>query len=296
METWALLAVGAAFMQNVRSALQKTLTGRVSVLGAAYARFIFAAPWAVLLFIGFSLVRGLGVPDMSASFFLWMPLGGLCQISATLLLLHLFTLRNFAAGNTFMKTETVQAVLIGLVLLGDRVSPAAMTGIVVSLVGVLLLSRTSGLAGGIWSRATGVGLACGAIFALSGVAYRAAGLALEGDGGSFHHAAFTLACVTVLQTVVMTLYMRRRSPGEVGNVLGQWRIALPVGVSGMLASFCWFSAFALISAAHVKAVGQIELLFSYLTSRIVFGEKPGLVETIGMILVAVGIVVLVLNP
>ena len=69
----------------------------------------------------------------------------MAQIGATLLLLHLFSLRNFAVGNTFAKTETVQAVLFGLVLLGDRVGALALAGIVVSLVGLVLLSATPGV-------------------------------------------------------------------------------------------------------------------------------------------------------
>ena len=59
----------------------------------------------------------------------------MAQIAATLLLLHLFTLRNFAVGNTFAKTETVQSILFGLVLLGYCIGVFAAPGILVSLVG-----------------------------------------------------------------------------------------------------------------------------------------------------------------
>ncbi len=294
MEVWVLLAVGAAFMQNVRSALQKTLTGRVSVLGAAYARFVFAAPWAILLVAGISIVGGLALPGVTRAFVGWTAIGGLCQILATLLLLHLFTLRNFAAGNTFAKTETVQAVLIGLVLLGDRVSAAGMAGIMVSLVGVMLLSTQKGVPGGMFNRAAGIGIAAGALFALSGVAYRAAGMALAGGGPFLQRAAFALACVTVFQTLVMTVYMRRRAPGEIMRILRQWRVAAPVGIVGMLGSFGWFAGFALASAAHVKAVGQIELLFSYITAVVVFRERPTTRETAAIVLVVTGILLIVL--
>ena len=39
MELWIPLAIAAAFFQNIRSALQKHLKGRLSTLGAAYVRF-----------------------------------------------------------------------------------------------------------------------------------------------------------------------------------------------------------------------------------------------------------------
>ena len=49
MPLWVAISLAAAFLQNLRTALQKALTPRVGVIGATYARFLFAAPWAVLL-------------------------------------------------------------------------------------------------------------------------------------------------------------------------------------------------------------------------------------------------------
>ena len=48
MELWIPLTIAAAFMQNVRSLLQKQLTGRLSVTGAMATRFLYAAPFAML--------------------------------------------------------------------------------------------------------------------------------------------------------------------------------------------------------------------------------------------------------
>lgn len=293
LELWVALAFAAAFLQNLRSALQKALTPRVGVLGAAYARFLFAAPWAAVAAL--IVATTTGVPGLTVPFAGWALAGALGQIAGTLLLLHLFSLRNFAVGTTFAKTETVQAALFGLVLIGDTIAFLPFLGILVSLVGILALSVTHGFGGGILSRATGIGLASGAAFAVSGVAYRAAGLALAGDAGPFSRAALTLACVTLVQTVLMSLWMRWRAPGRIGAVLRAWRVAAPVGLAGMLASFGWFAAFTLISAAHVKAVGQVELVFSWLTARFAFGERPSLRETLAIALVSCGIVLLVLT-
>jgi hypothetical protein len=129
MPLWVAISLVAAFLQNLRTALQKTLTPRVGVLGATYARFLFAAPWAVLLVAVLVLSGGAALPRLTVAFAAWGLIGAVAQIAATLLLLHLFSLRNFAVGNTFAKTETVQAVLFGLLLLGDRIgrwrSPAS---------------------------------------------------------------------------------------------------------------------------------------------------------------------------
>jgi drug/metabolite transporter (DMT)-like permease len=295
MELWVALSLGAAFLQNLRTALQKALTPRVGVLGATYARFLFAAPWAVLLVAALALAAGAPPPRPTLGFALWAFAGALTQIGGTLLLLHLFALRNFAVGNTFARTETVQAALFGLVLLGDRLAPLALGGILVGLVGLVLLSATRGIGGGVLNRAAGVGLASGAAFAVSAVAYRAASLSLGDAGGFLIRPAFTLACVTLAQTVLMTGYLRLRAPGRVGAVLRAWRVAAPVGAAGMLASLGWFAAFTLATAAQVKAVGQVELLFSWLTAWLAFGERPSARETLGMVLVAGGIVLVVLG-
>ena len=250
------------------------------MIGATYARFLFAAPWAVVLVAGLALRDG-AVPAPTAAFVAWALVGAVAQIGATLLLLHLFSLRNFAVGNTFARTETVQAALFGLVLLGDRVGALAVAGILVSLVGLVLLSATRGFGGGALNRAAAIGLACGAAFAMAGIGYRAASLALA-EGGSFLlRPAFTLAFVTLVQSAMLTVWLWRTGEGGVGAVLKRWRIEALVGVTGMLASLGWFAAFTLVSVAQVKAVGQIELLFSWLTARFAFGERPSGRETAG---------------
>lgn len=294
IETWAALAVGAAFLQNLRTALQRSLTPRVGVIGATYARFLFAAPWAVLL-VAVLAVRDGGLPAPTVGFVVWALIGAVAQIGATLLLLHLFSLRNFAVGNTFARTETVQAAVFGLVLLGDRLGGMAVAGLLVSLVGLVLLSGTRGFGGGILNRAAAIGLACGAAFAMAAIGYRAASLALA-EGGSFLlRPAFTLAFVTLAQSLLLTAWLRWRGEGGVGKVLKEWRIEALVGVTGMLASLGWFAAFTLVSAAQVKAVGQVELFFSWLTARFAFGERPSGRETLAMALVACGIVLVVVG-
>jgi drug/metabolite transporter (DMT)-like permease len=204
--------------------------------------------------------------------------------------LHLFSLRNFAVGNTYAKTETVQAVLFGFLLLGDRVGALAGAGIVVSLVGLVMLS--GGL--GAWNRAAAVGLACGAAFAVAGIGYRAASLALADPGGLLARPAFTLAYVTILQSVLLTGWLWWRG-GGLGAVLREWRIEALVGAAGMLASLGWFTAFTLVTVAQVKAVGQVELVFSWLTARYAFGERPSGRETVAIGLVAGGILLVVMG-
>jgi drug/metabolite transporter (DMT)-like permease len=293
MELWVAFSLASAFLQNLRTALQRSLTLRAGVLGATYARFLYAVPWAVLL-VAALVWSGAPLPRPTTAFAAWGLVGALAQIAATLLLLQVFSLRNFAVGNTFAKTETVQSALLGLVLLGDTIAALPLAGILVSLLGIVLLSGQRGLTGGVFNRAARLGLASGAGFALSGIAYRAAGLALEAEG-LLIRPAFTLACVTLAQALLMGAWLRVSAPQSLAAVLRHWRIAAPIGAAGMLASLGWFAAFTLVPVALVKAVGQVELVFSWLTARFAFGERPSARETLAIGLVSGGILLLILT-
>ena len=300
MELWVPITLAAAFMQNLRSALQKHLKGSLSTSGATFCRFIYAVPLALayvaLLGEGF----GFEWPDPNPRFALFAMVGGVTQITATALLVYLFSLRNFAVGTTYSKTETVQAAVFGLVILGEPVSLAAAIAIGISLVGVMLISVAKSrltlrnLFLGWTGRAAFIGVLSGTFFGLSAVAYRAASLSLGGEG-FLMQAAFTLACVVVFQTAVMAVWIRLREPGELSRVIGCWRVASLVGVSGMLGSAAWFTAMTLENAAYVRAVGQIELVFTFIASYFFFRERSTAPELVGIVSIVAGIVILLLG-
>ena len=59
-------------------------------------------------------------------------------------------------------------------------------------------------------------------------------------------------------------------------------------------SLCWFIAFTLQNAAYVRAVGQVELVFSALVSWLVFRERAGGRELAGIGMLGLSILLLVL--
>ena len=107
-------------------------------------------------------------------------------------------------------------------------------------------------------------------------------------------AGFTLAVVTAFQSLIMAGWMVLREKGEVTRVLASWRVGVLVGLSSMVGSFCWFTAFTLQNAALVKALGQVELLFSYAATLFVFREKVSGREYAGTALILASVLVLVL--
>lgn len=295
MELWIPITIAAAFMQNLRFALQKHLKGRLSTFGVTYARFIWAAPLAVGFVFLLVWWRDAPLPATNGAFFWHAVVGGVTQIIATALLVALFGLRNFAVGVSFSKTETIQTAIIGFIVLGEAAGIGAIAAILISMVGVILISVEPGrlMAGGLMTRSAVIGLASGAFFGVAAVSYRAASLSL--DGGDFlERAAMTLAVVTVIQTAMMTAYLVLREPGEVTRVIKEAKLTALVGFTGMAGSLGWFTAMTLQNAAYVRALGQIELVFTFIASFLIFGERSTRRELAGIALIVLGILLLLI--
>ena len=77
---WIPLTIAAAFLQNVRSALQKHLKGRLGTTGATFVRFGYGFPFAILYLAGLAAFTDLPVPQLNARFIAIVVVGGLAQI------------------------------------------------------------------------------------------------------------------------------------------------------------------------------------------------------------------------
>ena len=295
MELWVWITLAAAAVQTLRFMLQKRLKGLgMSTGGATFSRFVFAAPLAGAGVLVLTLATDRALPALSPGFWVLAVAGGLAQIIATFFTVALFSERSFAVGIAFTKTEAIQIAGFSALLLAEPVSPAGLVAIGVGTLGVLALTRPKGgwAAAGWQPKALGLGVLAGFFFGLSAIGYRAATLAVVSPD-PLMRALVALVCVTAFQTLAMALWLVWREPGELARVAGRWRAVLPVGVTGVLGSAGWFTAFALQNAAYVRSLGQIELVFSILASVLVFRETVRGSEILGMGLLAVSIVMLV---
>lgn len=297
MEAWILISIAAAAFQTLRFMLQKTLAmGTLSPGGATFARFAYAVPFTVGMALAYLTWRGAPIPQLSGWFWAYALTGGLAQILATLCVVLIFATRNFAVGITFKKTETIQTAIVGLIVLGDTVSTAGMTAIIIGLVGVLVLSDPPGGTrkglGRFANKAAGLGLLSGFFFAISAVGYRGATLEIASDD-AFLRAVVSVAVVSLSQSFAMGLWLRFREPGQLSQVWRARRKAIWMGATSMAGSLGWFTAFTLQNAAYVFAVGQIEVIFSMMASVLFFHEKITSREYWGIGLLTASILVLV---
>jgi drug/metabolite transporter (DMT)-like permease len=293
MSLWIWITVFAAFMQNIRFMLQKHLRGvSLTTGGATYSRFLFSSPLVALGILIYLQITGAAWPVLSLKFWLFVCAGGAGQILATACVVALFAERNFAVGIVFKKTEVVQTALIGLIVLGEGISAWGIIAIVIGFAGVVLLSDPPKGGPRLFNKAAGYGLASGALFGVASIGYRGAALQID-SADVFLKAGVALACATAFQTLVMTIYLAAREPGEIKRVAASWRVSSIVGVTSMLGSFGWFTAFALQNAAYVKALGQVELVFTFLASYFIFKERSTKRELIGIGLIVVSVLAII---
>jgi drug/metabolite transporter (DMT)-like permease len=297
---WIPLTIAAAFLQNLRSTLQKQLTSELSAIAATYVRFSFGLPVAALYLAFLTFWSGIALPSPGTEFFAYCLSGGLAQIMGTVLTVALFAYRNFAIGSAYAKTETVQTALFGWLVLGDRLGSGSVAAILVSLIGVMLISATrSALTAKLYissllERPALMGIGAGACFGISAVSYRAASLSL-GRSDFLMPAAFTLLNVMIFQTIIMTAWLAWREPGQLTATARNWKVSALVGVTGAVSSMGWFTAMTIEKAALVRALGQIDLLFAIASSVFLFKENIKRLELTGSALVVGGILLLLLT-
>ncbi|UIJ71389.1 DMT family transporter [Aurantimonas sp. HBX-1] len=295
MPLWIPITIAAAFLQNLRSSLQRQLKGRMGSTGATFARFGFGFPFAVLYLLALHRIGGLAMPAPNPAFLLAVTVGGVAQVLATFLLVYLFAFRNFMVGTAYSKTEPVQAAIFGLILLGETVTWLAFAAILAGAFGVALISVAGRgdvkIGKALFSREAGIGILSGALFGVSAVCFRGASLSLD-DGGVLIRAATTLVFATGIQTLVMLAWMLLRDPLELAAVARAWRPALLVGLVGVTGSAGWFTAMTLEKVAYVRALGQIELVFTFASSVFWFREKIARLELVGCLVIAASLITL----
>jgi drug/metabolite transporter (DMT)-like permease len=295
---WAIFTIIAAFAQTVRNAMQRELTGTLGTAGATHVRFLFGFPFALLFLIGLMAVTGAALPRPSLKFWPWTIDGALFQIGATALMLMAMGERSFVVTIAYIKTEPIQVAIFGLLFLGDAVTWPMMTAILVATAGVIVMStkgisnKTGGMVGGV--KPTLLGLASGGMFALSAIGYRGGILSL-GLPDYMMAATFTLVVGLAMQAAALSLYLWLRQPSVMFALMKAWRPSLFAGFMGALASQFWFLAFALTSAANVRTLALIEVLYAQLIARFSFGQRTTAREAIGMMLVVAGVMLLILT-
>jgi drug/metabolite transporter (DMT)-like permease len=292
--SWIPIVLLAAVAQTVRNASQKNLTATAGTIAATSVRFVFGLPFALAALAVVHALSGAPLPTPNARFLGWVALGALAQLAGTALLLAAMQQRSFVVAVAYSKTEVLQVALFSTVLLGEHVSLLSAVAIVVASVGLWLLSvvpAEPSSRGSLSSSMALLGIGSGAGFALSAVGYRAAAQALGPSPKPWEAGAYGLVWALAIQSLLIGAWLAWRQSQAARTIVREWRTSTLAGAAGALASFGWFTAFALRNAADVRTLALVEVLYGYLVSRRVFDEAITWRELAGIALLVLGIAV-----
>jgi drug/metabolite transporter (DMT)-like permease len=289
---WIVFTVVAAGGQVLRNAMQKELTATLGTVGATHVRFLFGLPFSLLFLTLVLGTTGMPLPELNGAMIVWTVAAALAQIGATALLLAAMQERSFVVTTAYAKTEPVQVAIFGLAFLGDKVTPGQTLAIIVATAGVLIMSwpKTDSTESFSWKPAA-LGIASGALFALAAIGYRGGILAL-GAPSFVVGASTTLVLGLLIQTGVLTTYLLLVDRSVLVAIFKAWRPSLFAGFMGAFASQMWFLAFAIETAARVRTLALVEILFAQVLSRNLFKQSLASRDALGIGLIIVGVVLL----
>lgn len=295
--SWIIISILAALAQTVRTSLQKQLKSSLSNAGITWVRFGFGLPFAVIYFLILNHL-GLEMPDINQPFIINSFLASICQIIGTFLLVSLFSYKNFAVSTLYAKTEVIQTAIIGIIFFGEYLSIFGILAIMLGVFGIFIISLAEGkisfkmLLKSLSHKTAIIGILSGTFFSLS---------ALFIKNSSYHlgletpviSSSTTLLTMTIMQTIILGIYLLSKERDQFSKMHKNLKIISLIGLTSIVGSIGWFTAFALTNVAYVKIVGQIELLFSILITHKIFKEKFNRMEIIGGLLVIFSILILV---
>jgi drug/metabolite transporter (DMT)-like permease len=289
---WAVFTLIAAAAQTARNAMQRELTAALGTVGATHVRFLFGFPFALVFLACVLTATGTALPSPPHAFWPWVLAGAFTQIAATATMLSVMGQRSFVVAYAYIKTEPVHVALFGLLFLGDKISALSGLAILIATAGVIVISPMAKSGEGGDLRSTVVGLVSGALFGLSAIGYRGAILSLQLP--NFVVAAtFTVTVGLIIQAAVLSLYLALRDPKVLHAIARAWRPSLFAGFMGAFASEFWFLAFAITTAANVRTLALVEVLFAQGVTRFIFKQPTTQRELVGIGLVVIGVGLLI---
>ncbi|WP_374398176.1 EamA family transporter [Tabrizicola sp.] len=294
---WIPVTLAAALAQTGRNAAQRGLTERLGTLGATNVRFLFGLPFACA-FLALALwLTGATLPQLTPRALTFTALGAAAQIAATALMLQAMRTQGFGIVTAWLKIEPVLVALTGWAVLGEALTLPMLVAIAVAIAGVLVMTLKPGQGRAMLSglAPAALGLAAGLCFGLSAIGFRGAITALP--EGSFLVRALTILALTLaLQTLALGLYLALRDRPALTGSAKAFLPSLAAGFLGALASAGWFTGFALTTAANVRTLALVEVIFALALARLALGQKATPRQLAGMAVMLAGVGLLLNHP
>ena len=290
---WIAAALIAAAAQTGRNATQASLTKAIGTVGATQVRFLFGLPFAVIFLGLIVLVTGDGIPAIPLRALAFTAMGAGAQIGATALMLLLMKSRSFAVTTAWIKTEPVMVALMAALVLHDPLTVPMIVAIAIATAGVLLMSVKPEVGRAMWREGIPAltGLLAGLLFGISAIGFRG-GITSLPTGDFLIRATTTLVLGLILQSATLALWLAIFNRKALTASLKVWRPSLGAGFLGAFASQFWFIGFSLTSAANIRTLALVEVIFAAGVSRYILRQPISQRQVIGMAIIVAGIALL----
>ncbi len=285
---WIIFTVVASLGQVLRNAMQRSLIETVGLAGATHVRFLYGFPFALAFLAAVAVSVDAHAPPITLAFFGFVVAAASAQVLGTALMLEAMQHRSFVVTTAYLKTEPVQVAISGALVLGDRLSATAWVAILIATLGVILTARKGGRESLLAWRPAALGLLSASFFAIASVGFRGAIRALPTDDFVLAATA-ALAAALGFQAAAMSLYLWIVDRKAMVALMKFWKPSLFAGFLGAASSQFWFLAFALETAAKVRTLALIEVLFAGLISGALLKQALGRNERLGIALIVAGV-------
>jgi drug/metabolite transporter (DMT)-like permease len=297
---WIWASVAAAFFQALRYAGLKVLNQRLSTQVTTYVRILFTLPVLSAYLVGVLWWTGEPLPALSRGLVVYCGIAAIAQFVGTVLVVRLFQLGNFAVATLIIKADVIMTALIGTAFFSEAITPIGWVAIVVTMLGVVVISagrspvsvgEPAAPARGFASAAAPalIGLTSALIYSLSYLFLREGILAIEPTAGTLVRAAYAVLVMAVLSALMVGAYLLVREPRELLRMFSFQRLCWFIGTTSAFGSIGWFIATALTNASYVAAVAQVQIVFALLLSYFYFGERIRALEIAGIAIIVTGL-------
>ena len=288
MESWVLFTLLAVVMQSVRTAGQKKITEKISIQAATLVRFLFGIKFAAIYFAYIYWFYEPIMFEVKTKFFLFGGLASVAQVLATVCLINVLSMKNFAVGTSLAKTEAILTAILGALFFSSTLSFLGYISVFIGSAGLIFASRWEVVIGGTWNfQSLLYGFCAGLGFALASFWIRGASLSLE--VGPIPGAAAVLLYMVVFQTAICLLWVALKEPQQLKLIKQNFNACLFIGFTGVAGSVGWFTAMSLQNPALVRTLGQIEFIISLLITYLYFDERVSRQEYLGIILIGLSV-------
>lgn len=297
---WIAESAAAALFQSLRYAILKELNKQLSALVATFVRIIFSFPLQVAYVSLLLMLTGASLPPVNFRFLVCTALTGIGQFLGTAMMIRLFQLGNFAVGTMLTKSDVILTALIGTAFFSEEISTVGWIAILITVLGVLIVS-TARMPAGAWQqrgvglldqmvgKATRLGLAIGLLNAVAYLVLKEAMLSLDPATPPVVRAAFAGFGMTLFSVVLLGAWLLCTERQGLAQIRHHQRAGWSLGLLSALATIMWYLATVSSNASYVAAVAQVQIVFSLLLSRYWFKEAIRPMELVGIATILAGV-------